>query len=242
MAVASMVRKTLTERRFGTQVDKWTDDDGKALVNVVGIKPGRSERQVVVIAARDAHSTPDTAGSAADTTALLEVARVLQGRASTRTVVLVSADGSANGDAGVRRWLARAASPGLIDGVIVMDQLGASRSAGPLVIGWGNSHERTSIGLERTARNALTQELGAAPMIDSFARQIPRVALPIGLGGQGPLVTDGIAAVRISGSGELDPPSSDQLNGARYEKLGRGVMRVFGALNDQGAPAHGPPT
>jgi len=90
------VRRTLTGLRFGTQVDNWTDDDGTKLVNVVGIKPGKSERQVVVIAARDAHDVPDTAGSAADTTALLELARVLQGRASTRTVVLVSADGSAS--------------------------------------------------------------------------------------------------------------------------------------------------
>jgi hypothetical protein len=242
MAVAAMVRKTLAARRFATQVDRWTDDNGKALENVVGIKPGRSERQVVVIAARDAHTTPDTAGSAADTTALLEVARVLQGRASTRTVVLISADGSAYGDAGVRRWIETSASPSLIDGVIVMDQLGASRSAGPLVTGWANSHDRTSIGLQRTAQNSLAQELGQVPMEDSFFRQVPRVALPIGLGGQGPLVTEGIDAVRITGSGEIDPPTSDQLNTQRYEELGRGVMRLFSALNDEGRPGHGPGT
>jgi len=77
-------------------------------------------------------------------------------------------------------------------------------------------------------------------MSDSFFREVPRVAVPIGLGGQGPLVAAGIDAVRISGSGELDPLNSDQLNGQRYEKLGRSVIRLFTALNDGGKPDHGP--
>jgi MFS family permease len=140
----------------------------------------------------------------------------------------------------VRRWIESSAQPELIDGVVVVDQLGAQHSRGPLVIGWSNDHKRTSIGLERTARNSLAQELGSQSMIDSFARQVPRVALPIALGGEGPLVAAGIDAVRVSGSGELDPRNSDQLNPDRYRRLCRGVMRLFGALNNGGKPGRGP--
>src|SRR4051812_40757380 len=144
---AALVRRTMTARSFSTQVDRWTDDAGRDLVNVVGIKPGSSARQVVVIAARDAHDVPDLAGSAADTAAMLELSRVLQGRASRRTVVLVSVDGSADGEAGVRRWIDTTARTSVIDAVVVVDHLGATRSGGPLVIGWGNDKRRTSIGL-----------------------------------------------------------------------------------------------
>ena len=53
-------------RGFGFSVshDRWTDD-GTALDNVVGRRPGLSERELVVLASRDATSVPDATGSAA---------------------------------------------------------------------------------------------------------------------------------------------------------------------------------
>src|SRR4051812_12561250 len=195
--VADLVRRAFLSRQFATSVDRWKDDDGTDLINVVGRRAGASRRQIVVIAARDADSVPDLDGSAADTAALLELAHVLGGRAPRKTVVLASVDGSARGDAGVRRLAERLEDRNLIDAVIVVDELGATRSRGPLVVSWSNDHKRGNLGLERTAQASLRAELGSAPATDGFLRQIPRLALPIGVGAQGVLIADGLDAVRI---------------------------------------------
>src|SRR4051812_44383345 len=240
-AVADLVRRAFLSRRFGTSVDRWRDADGTDLVNVVGRRAGASRREIVVIAARDASAVPDLTGSAADTAALLELAHVLGGRAQRKTVVLASVDGSARGDAGVRRLAERMQDRELVDAVIVIDDLGARRSRGPLVVSWSNDHARGNLGLERTAQASLRAELGSAPAADGFLKQVPRLALPIGVGAQGVLIADGLDAVRISGSGELDPQGRrDRLDSSRYGALGRSVLRLFSAVDGGGRPEHGP--
>ena len=72
---------------------------------MIGRRAGRSRRQIVVVAARDAAGGPDAAGSAADTAALVELARVFEGRPSNKTLMLASVDGSTLGDVGVTRLL-----------------------------------------------------------------------------------------------------------------------------------------
>jgi hypothetical protein len=239
-AVADLMRRALRSRQFATEVDRFDDEEGTQLTNVVGTRAGSSRRQIVVIAGRDAASVPDVAGSAADTAALLELARVLQGRAPRKTVVIVSADGSTRGDAGVRRWIEKQARPDLIDAAIVVDELGVRESRGPLLVGYSNDHKRTSIGLERTAAASLRQELGSAPSTDGFLAQIPRLAAPIGVGAQGVLIEHGVDGLRLSGSGELDAAPSRELNDQRYGQLGRSLLRLFSALDAGGKPQHGP--
>ena len=70
------------------EVDRF-QSDGEDLVNVIGRRAGRTRRQVVVVASRDASGVPDAGGSAADTAALMELARVFEGRPSQRSIVLV---------------------------------------------------------------------------------------------------------------------------------------------------------
>src|ERR671928_104078 len=50
--------------------------------------------EIVLVAARDALSVPDTTTSASDTAALMELARVLAGSIRKKTVVLASVDGA----------------------------------------------------------------------------------------------------------------------------------------------------
>ena len=108
---------TAFERRgFSVERDGFTHADGTALVNVIGRRAGRSRRQIVVVAARDARGVPDVAGSAADTAALLELARVFEGRPTDQTLVLASVDGSALGEVGAERLAGSLGSPDLIDG------------------------------------------------------------------------------------------------------------------------------
>ena len=89
MALAARLRRTLQARGFAVESDRF-ERDGKDLVNVIGRRAGKSRRQIVVLAARDASGVPDATGSAADTAALFELSRVFEGRPSSKTLVPVS--------------------------------------------------------------------------------------------------------------------------------------------------------
>ena len=128
-AIADRVKRDFIAAGFPTTLDRFTQD-GRGLLNVVGTRPGQTNREIVVMAARDSRTKPDAAGSAADTAALLEFARVFQGRASQHTIVLASVDGSTLGNAGARRFLATMGNPGQVEAVIVISDLGARRSRG----------------------------------------------------------------------------------------------------------------
>ena len=78
---------------------------------MIGLRAGRSRRQIVIVAARDAATMPEAPGSAADTAALMQLARVYQGRPSQKTLVLASVDGSNLGEVGAKELIAGPPSP-----------------------------------------------------------------------------------------------------------------------------------
>lgn len=234
-------------RRFGltTTVDRFSDD-GAELVNVVGRRPGISRRQVVVLVARDALSIPDATGTAADTAALIEFGRVLEGRATKKTIVLASVDGAGRGHAGARRLAREVTGPGPVDAVVVASNLGTRRPRGPMLVGWSNGDARAAIGLRRTAANSLRNEVGddGGGFGSPFA-QLARLSFPVGLGAQGVLIDEGLPAIRLSGSGELAPPRDQRdladIDVERYEELGRAALRLMFTLDERPrAPEAGP--
>jgi len=199
----------------------------------------------VIMAARDSESVPDATGSAADTAALLELARVIRGRPSRKTLVLASVDGSTMGDAGARRFMRTAEDRDRIQAVIVLSNLGAARARGPTVLAWSNDHRRGGIGLYRTAVASLREEFGVDPSEEGAVGQFVRIAYPLGLGAQGPLLADGLEAIRLSGSGELPPPEDERgLDDASADQLGqfgRAALRLVSALDAaREPPEHGP--
>jgi hypothetical protein len=241
-AVASRVKQAFLSHGFPTTIDRF-EEDGTRLVNVVGRRPGSSNKEIVVLAARDAATVPDEAGSAADTAALIEFARVFEGRASRRTLVLGSVDGSQLGDAGARRFAETVSKPENIEAVIVLSDLGADRSRGPLVIGWSNDAVRGNAGVERTVAASLREEVGSLPHQEGAFAQFARLTFPVAPGAQGVLLEAGIDAVRVSGSGELRPDGPGRhVNVERYGQLGRAALRVVSALDTSPEdPEHGPP-
>jgi hypothetical protein len=236
--------RALEAEGFQTTVDSWSEN-GERLVNVIARRPGESRDQIVIMAARDSQSVPDATGSAADTAALLELARVIKGRPSRKTLVLASVDGSTVGDAGARRFAGTAEDRDRIDAVIVLSNLGARSARGPLVIAWSNDDRRGSIGLQRTATASVREEVGTEPSEEGALGQFVRLAYPLGLGAQGPLLADGIEAIRISGSGELPPPDDERaledVSVDRLGELGRSALRLASALDAAAEdPEHGP--
>jgi hypothetical protein len=247
-ATAQLVADTFATRGFagggGSRpvVQRFTSD-GKRLVNVVGRRAGSSRRQIVIVAARDAASVPDAPGSASDTAALMQIARVYQGRPSEKTLVLASVDGSHVGQAGARELIDVLPEPDLVDAVVVVSDLGA-RGGGPPVQAWSNDSTRAGIALQRTVVESIRSELGgAAGGGSSTFGQLARLSFPIGIGAQGVLLDSGYDAVRISGSGELPPGGSgppEAIDPDRLGGLGRATLRTLTAVDEGPRPEHGP--
>jgi hypothetical protein len=238
-AVADEVAAAFAGSGFAVERQRF-EDDGDELVNVIGRRAGASRQQVVVVAARDATGVPDAAGSAADTAALIEIARVFEGRPSRKTLILASVDGSALGDVGMTRLLDEIDGPDLVDGVLVVSGLGADRGQ-PAIVPWSNDTTLAGIGLQRTVAESLRQEQTPPASPASPAGQVARLAFPLGIGGQGVLISAGYDAVRISGDGELsDSPAGEPVDEERLGALGRATLRTVTALDQGAKPVHGP--
>jgi hypothetical protein len=240
--MAADVGAQLQRRGFQVERQRFTND-GEEMLNVIGRRAGRSQRQIVIVAARDASGVPDAIGSAADTAALLEFARVFEGRPTRKTLVLASVDGSTRGDVGAEELVNRLGDPDQIDGVLVISDLASPRGRGPLLVPWSNDTRRAGIGLQRTVADSIRQELDRRVGSNGTLGQLVRLSFPIGLGAQGVLLDNGYEAVRISGSGELPPggPTGvDQIDEDRLGGLGRGALRAVTAIDQGGTPERGP--
>jgi hypothetical protein len=243
LRTAERVAELLAARGFpGTELQRFSHA-GRELVNVIALRPGRLRRQIVIVAARDAAVVPEATGSAADTAALLELARVFEGRPSRKTLVLASVDGSNLGEVGASRLISELPSPELVDGVLVMSDLASPTQRGPFVQAWSNDSSRAGIGLQRTISESIRQELDFDPGTSGALGQLARLSFPIGIGPQGVLLDEGYDAVRVSGSGELPPAGNgpvESIDEDTIGALGRATLRTVTALDLGPRPEHGP--
>jgi hypothetical protein len=247
-ATAALVAAALEARGFGggggtRPVVQRFSHAGDQLVNVVGRRAGSSRRQIVIVAARDAAVVPDVPGTAADTAALMQLARVFQGRPSRKTLVLASVDGSNLGQVGARELVRELPAPDLVDAILVISVLGARTNDGSFLQAWSNDSTRAGIGLQRTVEDSIRQELGRPVGETGTFGQLARLSFPIGVGDQGVLLENGYDAVRISGSGELPPDGNgppESLDPDRLGTLGRATLRTITALDEGPRPEHGP--
>ena len=243
-ATGETVARTLGRRGFRVARDHFTHA-GRDLMNVVARRAGRSRRQIVVLAPRDAIAVPDATASAADTAALLELSRVFAGRPSRKTLVLASVDGSNLGEVGTQRLADQLGDPGLVDGVIAISNLGAGERGGSLIVPWSDDSTRAGIGLQRTVADSIRQEIDAPVGGAGTAGQLVRLGFPVGIGAQGVLIERGFQSVRISGSGERPPGGTgpiDRIDEDRLGGLGRAALRSVTALDQGPSAERGPRT
>ena len=215
----------------------------RRLVNVIARRAGRSRRQIVIVAARDAAVVPEATGSAADTAALLELARVFDGRPTRKTLVLASVDGSNLGEVGTTQLIGELPAPDLVDGVLVVSDLASATRRGPVVQAWSDDSRRAGIGLTRTVADSIRQEVEVQLGGSGVLGQLARLSFPIGIGPQGPLIAAGYDTVRISGSGELPPGGNgpvEAIDENTIGALGRATLRTVTALDQGRRPEHGP--
>jgi hypothetical protein len=212
--------------------------DAGDLENVVGVRTGLSSRRVVVVANRDASSSPGLAELSA-TAALLELARDVRAREMRKTLVLVSTSGGSTGFAGLEAW-ARSVDPSQVDAVIVLGDVAGRGVARPWVVPWPGSSGPAPLALQRTVENAARREVGTQPGGSHATGQWFRRALPATLSGQGILGAAGLPAVMLGISGERGPKADVHVSRSRLQRFGRAALRAVLAVDDAGGPQGNP--
>ncbi|MFN2612192.1 MAG: hypothetical protein ABR536_02350 [Solirubrobacterales bacterium] len=214
------------------------------LANVICVLPGESNEQIVMLAGRDA-ARGDGAGAAASTAALLQIASSFGGSTHRKTLVFVSTDASTVGGQGARRFISAYSDVGQVSAAVVLSTPAAQTPSQPLVVPWSTGPQSTSIELERTAETSIDDETSSRNRDESAFAELARLALPVSLGEQGPLIESGIDAVRISSTGERPPDPSldapDDVSADTLDQFGRATLATLLALDGNDAPLkHGP--
>jgi hypothetical protein len=232
---------TVSEQTF----DGSFGDHEVHLRNLIATLPGESNRQIALIAPRDVAQGSGAATSAAATAALLEIADSFSGTAHHKTLVFVSTDGSSIGALGTKRFVRDYSDAGSLDAAIVLSQPALSHPAPPLVIPWSTGPQSTASQLDETANSTVSKELAMPAGDEGPLDDLFRLALPAGLGDQGPLVESGLPAVRLSADGELpvDPArdTPESFDNDTFVRFGRAALSLILTLDaSPGAVEHGP--
>jgi hypothetical protein len=207
----------------------------RTLENVVATRAGLTNGSIVVVAHRDAASSPGTAAMSS-TAVQLELANVLSGETLDRTIVLASTSGSA-GAAGATE-LARQL-PGPVDAVIVLGDLAGTRLSQPTVVPWSNGVGIAPPMLRNTLSAALSSQASMAVTSTGLLGQFVRLAWPLTITEQGAFGKAGYPAALLSLSGERGPGPDQTVSESRISALGRTVLQTITAL-DSAAPVPAP--
>jgi hypothetical protein len=233
---ATVSEQTFSGRFGGHDVD---------LRNLIATLPGDSNRQIALIAPRDVASGSGATTSTAATAALIEIAEGFSGAAHDKTLVFVSTDGSSIGALGTKRFIRDYSDSSLLDAAIVLSQPALADPTAPLVIPWSTGAESTAAQLAETADATVSKELATPAGDEGPLDDLFRLALPAGLGDQGPLIEAGLPAVRLSADGELpveagrDVPES--FDNDTFDRFGRAALSLILTLDSSpGAVEHGP--
>ncbi len=215
-----------------------TIDGPRTLQTVIATRPENLNGQIVLLAHRDAAASGSRA-ELSGTAALVELAQLLAGRLTNRTITLVSTSGGSGGDAGAIDFAAHTGGP--VDAVIVLGDLAGLDVQTPLVVPWSDGFGSAPDPLVRTVTSALAAQLGRDPGEASIVSQFAHLALPFATGEQGPLNAAGVPAVLVQASGERGPSGREGVSTQRLQNLGRAVLQSVNALDadaaDVGAPA-----
>jgi hypothetical protein len=226
---AAFTAEGLKTRRAVSNVR--TPSGGADVETVAGVRPGLSSRQIVLVAQRDATSTPAKA-ELSGTAALLEFARVFKLRTLQKTLVLVSTSGlTGGGSAGAVAKLV--GDPKKVDAVILLGDIASKGGPKPWVIPWSNGLAQSPPVLRQTIEAAIKRETGQAPgSIGGFGQSFRR-ALPLTASQQGDLVANGLPAAMLQATGERGPTPNSAVSAEVFGGLGRSIMRAVTAIDSR---------
>jgi hypothetical protein len=213
-----------------------TADGMRRLTTVIARQVGQPGPGLVVVAHRDALKR----GSRAEltgTAVMLELARIVQGARLHRTVTFVSTSGGSGGLAGARDLVHRLSGP--TDAVIVLGDVGGRTVRRPFVPAWSTGDGVGNLQLKRTVEAAVRAEADTNPGGSRATSQWARLAFPVTVSEQGPLVAADIPAALVSIGGERPPSANDPVVSTRVQAFGRATLRALTAM-DNGPDLEGP--
>lgn len=229
---AELVEARLKDVGFGTSTKAFTAttlNGRRTLTNVVGVRPGPTDRRLLVIASRDGSPGKLKRAGALETGVLLELARVLQGRTFEHTLVLASVSGGVDGGLGAARLLRELHGP--LDAVVVVRNVTAQLVDAPVLTA-GDSRLVPDGGFVGTVRRIAGVEFGRAgeDRRRSLPAQLVRLGFPVALGEQAGMAAAGINGLSISPAGEplvASDADATELAGSS----GRTVLRTLTTLD-----------
>src|SRR5947209_1263145 len=223
--LASYVAGQLKRYGFDTTTEAFsarTADGKRTIENVTGVRAGLGSGSIVVVAPRDALTSPATA-NLSGTAVMLELARVLSGRSQQHTIVLASTSGSV-GAGGARRLADNLPRP--VDAVIVLGDLAGTTVRQPVVVPWSDGRALAPPALRHTVGTALTTETGLTAATDGIGQQFARLAAPMTSTSQAPFNAAGEPAVLLSLSSEQGPMPGEPTSQAQITAMRRTVLRT----------------
>ncbi|HEX5898666.1 MAG TPA: M28 family peptidase [Solirubrobacteraceae bacterium] len=208
-----------------------TADGKRRLTTVIASQVGQPGPGLVVVAHRDALQRGSRA-ELSGTAAMVELARVVRGGRLKRSVTFVSTSGGSAGLGGARDLAQRL--PGRPGAVLVLGDLAGNTVRRPFVAGWSTGDGVGSLQLRRTLEAAVRKEAGTNPGGARATSQWARLAFPVTVGEQGPLVAGDLPTALLSVSGERSPPADDPIvrNPPRVQAFGRAALRTLTALDN----------
>jgi hypothetical protein len=239
-ALAGRVRTALRQEGFRVRDRSFegrTAVGERQLRTVTGVRAGLSERQIVVVAHRDALSSPARA-ELSGTAALLELARVFNGRTLHKTLVLASTSAGSGGAAGAAELASHLS--GTVDAVLVLGDMAGRRERRPMVVPWSNDVGTAPLQLRFTAESAVGLETGLRAGQPGPFSQFARMAFPLTVGEQGEVAAAGLPAVLLSRSGERGPGGENRVSPAQLGQMGRAAVRSVTALDNRGDRGRAP--
>jgi hypothetical protein len=209
-----------------------TADGKRRLTTVIARQVGQPGPGLVVVAHRDALGRGARA-ELSGTAAMMELARVVRGGRLKRTVTFVSTSGGSAGLGGARDLAERL--PGRPGAILVLGDLAGATVRRPFVAGWSTGDGVGSLQLRRTVEAAVRKEAGTNPGGARATSQWARLAFPVTVGEQGPLVAADLPTALLSVSGERSPPAGDPIvrgDPPRMQPFGRAALRTLTALDN----------
>lgn len=237
-AIGAEVSQGLARSGFAVSTQSFsaaTPGGTKTLENVVGVRTGMTNGTIVVVAHRDATSSPAEA-SESGTGVLLNLASVLSGQTLNHTIVLASTTGS-TGAAGVTQLIHSLPAP--IDAVLVLGDMSGTAMHRPLVVPWSTGEQLAPPLLRNTVAGALSSQTGLSAGGSSLTGDFIHLAFPLTVSEQGPFNAAGIPAVLLSSSGELVPSNHELPSAGEINQFGRTALATISAL-DAGGPVPAP--
>jgi Peptidase family M28 len=206
-----------------------TVDGTRRLTSVIARQVGAPGPGLVIVAHRDALGRGARA-ELSGTAAMLELARVVRGGRLRRTVTFVSTSGGSGGLAGARDLVDRLTGP--TDAVLVLGDVAGRTVRRPFVTGWSTGDGVGSLQLRRTIEAAVRAEADTNPGGSRVTSQWARLAFPVTVSEQGPLVAADLPAALLSVGGERPPAADDPIVPARMQSFGRASLRALTALDN----------